>query len=163
MLAIRRKFFRCFALVVFCGGLVALGNGCQSEGGADSKSFHAGPFTMILPKDLKPVPVPASDTYAGAFEGPGMYLKFDYGNAANNFEDWPPSTEFEIVKIEEIDARIGTVQKGFEPGYNFSTQVSFRDTGVKPLTITAACKTLKDCQRAKKIFHSVKFKPTTLE
>jgi hypothetical protein len=118
---------------------------------------------MVVPKDLKPVPTTATDSYTGAFEGPGIYLKFDYGSAANNFEDWPPSTEYELVKIEDRDGRIGTVPRGFTPGYNFSTQVSFRDTGGKPLTITAACKTLKDCERAKQIFHTVKFKPTTLE
>jgi hypothetical protein len=143
----------CFFLLLFL-------TGCGTVSKMNSDTFHAGPFTMDLPPDLKLVPTTSTDSYTGAFQGPGIYLAFDYGLLANNFEDWPPATEFELVKIDDKDARIGTLHRGFRPGYDFSTQVAFRDTGGKFLTITAACKTKSDCNRAKQIFRSVKFKPS---
>ncbi|HEX3797948.1 MAG TPA: hypothetical protein VH413_04540 [Verrucomicrobiae bacterium] len=158
-----RKIFHFLAATVFSFGLIFLVSGCHSMGGSGGKTYHAGPFTMNLPHEFKAVPASATNSYVGAFQSPGVYLEFDYGIAANNFEDWPQATEFEMVTVDEKEARIGTVGRGFQPGYNFSTQIAFRDTGGSPLTITAACKTSADCARAKEIFRSVKFKPTSRE
>ncbi len=135
----------CFAFLLFLAG-------CGTVSKINSDTVHAGPFTMDLPPELKPVPITSTDSYMGAYQGPGIYLTFDYGTLANNFEDWPPATEFELVQIDDKEARIGTLHRGFRPGYEFSTQVAFRDTGGKFLTITAACKTKADCNRAKQIF-----------
>ncbi len=135
--------------------------GCGTVREMNSTTYHAGPFTMDLPSDLKQKPTGGSDSYIGVFESKNMYLTFDYGMSANNFEDWPAGTEYELVMIDEKEVRIGTINKGFRPGFAYSTQVSFRNTGGKYLTITAACKTKTDCARAKEIFRSVKFKPSS--
>jgi hypothetical protein len=121
---------------------------------------HAGPFNLDMPVDLRKTSTTRTDSYFAEFEGKGLLVSFDYGSNANDFGDWPPATEYEMVTIDGKTARIGTVNKGYRSGYKFTTQVSFRETDGKYLAITAACETKSDLARAKKVFRSVKFNPT---
>jgi len=115
---------------------------------------------MDMPLDMRKTSTTRTDSYFAEFEGEGLLINFDYGTNANDFSDWPPATEYKLETIDGKAARIGTVSKGYRPGYEYTSQVSFRDTGGKYLTITAACKTKADLARAKRVFHSVKFNPT---
>ena len=121
---------------------------------------HAGPFNLDMPVDLLKTSTTRTDSYFAEFQGQGLLVNFDYGSSANDFSDWPASTEYQMVTIDGKAARIGTVNQGYRPGYKFTSQVAFRDTDGKFLTVTAACETKSDVARAKRIFRSVKFNPT---
>jgi hypothetical protein len=132
--------------------------GCATSGDKWT-TLHTGPFTMRLPADLKQTPRTSTDSYVEEFRNSRLDVSFDYGFSANNFEDWPTQTEYEEVAAGDVPGRIGTIHRGFKSGYAYSTQIAFRETGEKYLTITAACKTKADVATARKIFMSVKFKP----
>jgi hypothetical protein len=150
----------------FCLILAVLLAGCGTTGHHSAakstgwSTLRAGPFNMDMPVDLRKTSTTRTDSYFAEFQGKGLLISFDYGSNANDFSDWPPSTEYQLLTIDGKAARIGTVEKGYRPGFKFTTQVAFRETGGKFLTITAACETKADVARAKKVFRSVKFNPT---
>jgi hypothetical protein len=140
--------------------LVGCGTTRHSANTGGWSTCHAGPFNLDMPLDMRKTSTTRTDSYFAEFQGKGLLISFDYGTSANDFSDWPPATEYQLVTIDGRNARIGTVNKGYRPGYKFTSQVAFRETGGKFLTITAACETKADLARAKKVFRSVKFNPT---
>ncbi len=125
--------------------------------------FDAGPFSFSGPPDFSKTAAQGFDSYVSEFKRRGLVLCFDYGAYSNNFNGWPDSTRYESATVDGRPARIGTAPEGFtaEGRYPlpYSVQIAFR--GVEPgihLSMSASCETPEDCEIAKRIFQSIRFK-----
>ena len=147
---------RCFVL------LLILATGCVTPRQSEWQLQDAGQFTFLLPSDMHKTKLRGIDSYVSEFKGRDMTISFDYGMWSNDFSDWPASTDFEVVSIDGLPAKIGLAHEGFHYRFPYATQVYFKDTvhpkGGFHLSMFASCRTLEDCARAKRVFYSIKFK-----
>lgn len=75
---------------------------------------------MVVPPDLVPQTVQGTDSYLGAYRGPGLSVDFDYGWYAN-YSSYPPFSNepsskpgYEEVNAQ-IDGREARILKFFDP------------------------------------------------
>lgn len=118
-------------------------------------------FTFRLPADMKKIDYRGIDSFVEAYESRAIRLSFDFGKWSNNFQGWPAGTQYQELNIDGRKARIGTIKQDF--GFNrvYSTQVHFPEVDPKhkgmKLSMSAACASENDVDRAHNIFKSVRF------
>jgi len=143
-------------------GLAVLLVSCAARQERTWSWYNAGDFGFALPPGMKKTSLRGIDSNVSEFKGGGIVLMFDYGFFSNSFADWPASTRFEDVTIDRKGARIGTAHASFGRPFEYSTQVYFRDArgdgSGRSLTMLASCRTARDCDLAKQIFASIRFK-----
>jgi hypothetical protein len=153
----KTKAIAAVALILMCN---------MSVGSADSpgdwKVIENKDFSFRVPPQFVKTDARGIDSFVEEYKGEGVVLSFDFGGWSNDFGDWPNTTKYESVKIDDRNARIGTVKDSFGRPSPYGTQVHFakidpKKPGLK-LSMFASCATVKDIELAHKIFKSIKFR-----
>jgi hypothetical protein len=123
---------------------------------------NTGPFTLLLPQDMRGGPVPGIDSYVGEYKSASITLSFDYGMYSGDLSDWPKTGIVQQVTINGRPAKLGTKPSGV-------TDFPFEIVGYFPaskatqlpnaLRLSAECKTSEDVATARKIIESVQLHP----
>ncbi|MCI0387160.1 MAG: hypothetical protein MOB07_00080 [Acidobacteria bacterium] len=141
----------CFIL----GVAIFLGAAAPKQDGW--KKIENSSFSFSVPSAFKKTKARGIDSFVEEYVTESIKPSFDYGMYSNNFGDWPKDTEFENIKVNGKDARIGAVKHEFHKGFPYSTQIPIKLDGGIALSMFAACKSEKEVALARKIFETISF------
>ncbi|WP_193215117.1 hypothetical protein [Luteolibacter marinus] len=122
------------------------------------KEIENKSFSFSVPPSFKKTGARGRDSFVEEYVAAGIKVIFDYGINSNDFRDWPKDTRFEDLKIDGKAARLGTAKRELHAGLPYSTQVRFKLEKGMALSMSAACKSEKEVDLARKIFETIAFK-----
>lgn len=121
-----------------------------------------GPFTLVLPPDMRSVPEQGIDSFVGSYQSNRIDLSFDYGMYTNDLSDWPKNGKLEWAEVNGHKAKIATFR---DPTANFPFEVGGyflsggKGSAGMALGLFMRCKTSEAALDARKIITSVQLHP----